>query len=111
MKIILSLISCVAYLLVLSTTSFLFYCVLEIWIGMGRFTAADAPPGDIGVTEKIFYSFVVPIGYGVIMTLLSFMCRRFLLKYSVNLSVIFILATNVPITVYLITQFRIFSFS
>ncbi len=79
---------------------------------MGRFTAADAPPGDISTTEKVFYSFVIPIGYFVSMTLLSFVFRRYLIKYSVNLNTItFILAINVLITVYLITQFKIFSFS
>ncbi|GIP45571.1 hypothetical protein J45TS6_40300 [Paenibacillus sp. J45TS6] len=111
MKINLSVISYVAYLLVISTTSFLFYWVFKIWIAMGRFTATDAPPGDIGATEKVFYSFVIPIGYFVIMTLLSFVFRRYLKKYSVNLKKTFILAINVLITVYLITQFKIFSFS
>lgn len=78
---------------------------------MGRFTAADGPPGDIGDTEKMFYSFVVPIGYGVIMTLLSFVYRQIVGKYSVHMSAVLIFAINVLITVYLIAQFRIFAFS
>ncbi|MBP3962886.1 hypothetical protein [Paenibacillus lignilyticus] len=100
-----------AYLLVLSTLSFLFYWVIKIWIAMGRFTAADAPPGDIGETEKLFYSYVVPVGYGVMMTLLSFAYRQFLLKSPVSLSALFIIAINLLITVYFLAQFRSFSFS
>lgn len=100
-----------AYLAVIWATTFLFYWVINIWISMGRFTAADGPPGDISVTEKVFYSFVTPIGYGVAMTALSFLYRRCLLNYSVNLSAMLILAINLLITIYLITQFKIFAFS
>ncbi|RAP77620.1 hypothetical protein [Paenibacillus montanisoli] len=100
-----------AYLAVSLTTSFVFYWVFKIWISMGRFTAADAPPGDISDTEKVFYSFVVPIVYGVLMTLLSFMYRRYLMKYSVKLSALFIFAIHTAICVYFITQFRTLAFS
>lgn len=106
-----SIASYVAYLVVLSITSFFFYWFIKIWISMGRFTAADAYPGDISNTEKVFYSFVVPIVYGIILTTLSFLYRRFLLRFSVNLSAIFIFTINLVITIYFITQFRIFALS
>ncbi|MEF3303405.1 hypothetical protein [Paenibacillus sp. GYB003] len=98
------------YLAVLSAASFLFYQVLKIWIQMGRFTAADAPPGDISIAEKVVYSYVVPIGFGIIMIVFSLVFRRLLMNYSVHLSAIAIFAIIVPVIVYFITQFRVLAF-
>jgi hypothetical protein len=95
-----------AYMVVLSTASFIFYWVLRMWIVMGRFTAADAPPGDISVSEKVFYSYVVPVGYGIFMIGFSLLFRRLSRKYSVTLSAVFIIGSNAAIIFYFITQFR-----
>lgn len=110
MRIIPTVLSYTAYLTVLLLTSYIFYNVLFIWIAMSRFTAADGPPGDISITEKIIYSFVIPIGYFVVITLLSFVCRHYLLKYTIKLNIIIIFAITMAITTYLITQFYSLSF-
>ncbi|TLS53722.1 hypothetical protein FE782_05500 [Paenibacillus antri] len=95
-----------AYAVVLSVVSFVFYWVLKMWIVMGRFTAADAPPGDISTLEKAFYSYVVPVGYGMFMIGLSLGFRRISRTSSVTISAIFIFGMNAAIVLYFITRFK-----
>ncbi|WP_309123326.1 hypothetical protein [Paenibacillus sp.] len=95
-----------AYAVVVSAVSFVFYWVLKIWIIMGRFTAADAPPGDISISEKAFYSYPVPVGYGIFMIGLSLWLCRFSTISSVRISAVFIFGMNAAIVLYFIVQFR-----
>lgn len=62
---------------------------------MGRFHAADAPPGDISVTEKIVWSVGAPLFFGGVMTAVSFAYHYLLQKRSIHLSNIFFIILNV----------------
>ncbi|EGQ18394.1 hypothetical protein HMPREF9372_3797 [Sporosarcina newyorkensis 2681] len=79
-----------------------FQWILILWIGGLRFTAADGPPGDIGMGSKLVYSVGFPLFHFVLLTvgllLYSYILRNFSIKFKKIIPIIF----NVIITAYII---------
>jgi len=60
--------------------------VVLISLGMSLFMAADAPPGDISISEKLMYSIGVPFFYYVLITALFILYKTIITKMNISLN-------------------------
>lgn len=65
-------------------STYVFQTILFMWISLSRFTAADGPPGDIGLFEKLFYSIGWPIFYFFVLTISLIAYCSLLKKYRIE---------------------------
>ena len=62
-----------------------FQWILLLWVYGIRFTAAEAPPGDIGIVSKVIYSIGFPLIHFVFLTVIFRLYRFILNNFSIEL--------------------------
>ncbi|KXH87474.1 hypothetical protein [Sporosarcina sp. HYO08] len=78
-----------------------FQWILVLWVGSVRFTAAGAPPGDIGIGSKLIYSIGVPLFHFFFLTILFLLYRFILNEFSIELKKVVPIIFNAMITLYI----------
>ncbi|WP_124070296.1 hypothetical protein [Filibacter tadaridae] len=76
--------------------------MLILWTYSVRFTAADGPPGDIGIGSKLVYSVGFPLFNFVLITVIFLLYRFILNNFDIELKKVVPIIFNVIITAYLI---------
>ncbi|CAM3172433.1 hypothetical protein FITA111629_07640 [Filibacter tadaridae] len=79
-----------------------FHWMLILWTYSVRFTAADGPPGDIGIGSKLVYSVGFPLFNFVLITVIFLLYRFILNNFDIELKKVVPIIFNVIITAYLI---------
>ncbi|WP_028608728.1 hypothetical protein [Paenibacillus harenae] len=90
--------------------TYVFQAVVFMWISLSRFTAADGPPGDIGLTEKLVYSIGFPMFYFIFLSVVFLMYRSFLKKYKFDLKMVTPVIFNSLLALYLICHIALVVF-
>ncbi|MGM0885022.1 MAG: hypothetical protein ACQEXQ_28770 [Bacillota bacterium] len=98
------------YFVVALLCTYTFQTIVFIWISLARFTAADGPPGDIELTEKLVYSVGFPLFYLMFLTVVLLMYRSYLKKYNINFKKLVPIIFNSLIALYLICHITLVVF-
>ncbi|MFC7686420.1 hypothetical protein [Ureibacillus sp. GCM10028918] len=90
-----------SYFLIASVLTYFVEIILSLFIGSILFTAADAPPGDISESSKLFYSVGLPVVYGFFLFGLSYFISHIVESFSIRTMSIGVLF-HIIIVIYLI---------
>lgn len=85
--------------------TYAFQWILVLFIWSVRFTAADGPPGDIGLISKFLFSVGIPVIYFICLTIAFLLYRTLLKVFGIELQKTMPIIFNILVTFYLIVTF------
>ncbi|WEG16555.1 hypothetical protein PQ478_18940 [Alkalihalophilus pseudofirmus] len=97
-----------SYLIILGLAAYGFQRFFFIWVEMSRFRAADGPPGDITLIEKVYYGFGYPILFFLLFFYLAHRIVKSCKRNHIYLSKRILIATNSFIVIYLLVRFNLY---